>query len=289
MEDHKEEFTIVKMCKVLKVSRSGYHQWIRRRNRSEWSEKTRKQKELEEAIVRSFQQSYETYGSPRVQRDLLDWGFEVSVRKVAKMMHALGLKASQPKKFIVTTDANHDSPVYPNVLKDKKVKADRPNQVWVADLTYIWTKESWLYQASIIDAYTKKNVGTAFATHMRKELPMEALQLAIDAEQPPPGLIHHSDRGSQYCSNDYRKLLASNKMLGSMSRKGNPYDNAIMESFFATLKKDWIYRQKYKTVTEAIQAIHHYLYAFYNTRRRHSALGYLSPKQYEQHYKESVT
>jgi putative transposase len=195
-------------------------------------------------------------------------------------MNQLGLKATPTEKYVVTTDSNHTLHIYPNLV-NRQFNITKPNRVWVADITYIWTMEGWLYLASIMDLYSRKIIGWSLDSHMRKELPLQALENALNSREVSDKLIHHSDRGSQYCSNDYVDKLRDSEIQISMSRKGDPYDNACIESFHATLKKELVYRTKYKTRAEARKAIANYIISFYNERRRHSTIGYLSPNVYE--------
>ena len=184
-------------------------------------------------------------------------------------MREMGLKATQKEKFVVTTDSDHDLKIYPNIL-NRQFNVEEPNQVWVTDITYIWTLEGWVYLASVMDLFSRKIVGWSLADHMKKELVIQALNMAIIQRQPGKELIHHSDRGSRYCSHDYIDILKEKEMNISMSKKGDPYDNACIESFHATIKKDLIYRRRFKTKEEAIKAVNYYISSFYNARRKHS-------------------
>lgn len=270
------------MCKVLNVSPSGYYKWLNKQS-SPLTEREEKRVEIEQKIAKSYHHSYGTYGSPRVHDDLIEWGYIISQKTVARMMKEMGLKAIEKEKFIVTTDSSHDFKTYPNQL-NRQFNVDEPNEVWVADITYIWTLEGWVYLSSVMDLFSRKIVGWSLASHMKKELTIQALNMALVTRQPGKGLLHHSDRGSQYSSQDYIDILKENEMTISMSRKGDPYDNACIESFHATLKKDLIYRRRFKTRAEAITAINYYISSFYNARRKHSTLGNLSPTQFERKY-----
>lgn len=279
IEEHQNEFRVVKMCEVLKVSKSGYYKWI---DEKEKRKRIYEKKEKTNQLIRlCFLESYRTYGSPRITEDLKAQGVRVCERTIGKRMKEMGLRATFEAPYIVTTDSNHQNPIYPNLLK-RNFMADAPNTVWVTDITYIWTMQGWLYLASVMDLFSRKIVGWSIGVTMKKELTLEALKQAIMLREPGEGLVHHSDRGSQYCSNEYNELLNERKMKGSMSRKGDPYDNACIESFHATIKKELIYRYKWETREGAIKAIRHYINQFYNTRRRHSTLGYLSPVDFEQ-------
>ncbi|MEI4772032.1 IS3 family transposase [Psychrobacillus sp. FJAT-51614] len=281
MEKYQHEFRVVKMCEVLEVSSSGYYKWLR----DNWKrDQINKEKEkINQKINLCFIESHGTYGSPRITRELQEHGISLCERTVGKRMREMGLRATPETPYIVTTDSNHKHFIYPNLL-ERRFMVDAPNVAWVTDITYIWTIQGWLYLASVMDLFSRKIVGWSIGTDMKKELPLAALQQAIMVRDPGEGLIHHSDRGAQYCSNDYTNLMLERKMRGSMSRKGDPYDNACIESFHATIKKELIYRYQWETREGAIKAIGHYINGFYNTRRRHSTLGYLSPVDFEQTY-----
>lgn len=274
----------MKMCKVLEVSTSGYYKWIE--EKEDRKSKHEEKEKLDQLIRQCFIESLETYGSPRITLELKARGIPVCERTIGKRMKEMELRATPKTPYVVTTDSNHKYPIYPNLL-ERQFMVDTPNTVWVTDITYIWTMQGWLYLASVMDLFSRKIVGWSIAATMKKELPLEALKQAIMWREPGEGLIHHSDRGSQYCSNEYTELLTESKMKGSMSRKGNPYDNACIESFHATIKKELIYRYKWETREGAIKAIRHYIDQFYNTRRRHSTLGYVSPVDFEQAYTKS--
>lgn len=274
------------MCRVLKVSKSGYYKWLNHKDNLD-SEKEESRKKIENKIIKSYHESGGTYGSPRVHDDLIEWGYTISQKTVARIMRKLGLRAIPEEKYVVTTDSNHALPIFPNLL-EQKFTAEEPNQVWVADITYIWTLEGWVYLSTIMDLFSRKIVGWSMDSTIKKELPLKALNRASVTRQPDKGFIHHSDRGSQYCSNRYVEVLQDAEAQISMSRKGNPYDNACIESFHATIKKDLIYRRRFKSRTEAIRAINHYISSFYNERRKHSTLGYCSPNKFERnHYSKN--
>lgn len=267
------------MCRVMKVSTSGYYKWLNK----ETSPLTKEEKYkmvTTQKIIQSFHESYGTYGSPRVHKDLLEWGYPLSQKTVANRMQALHLRATYSRKYVTTTDSNHESPVYPNLLK-RRFYAEEPNQVWVADITYIQTKEGWVYLASIMDLFSRKIIAWETADHMKVDLVLLALKKALLVRRPNKGFIHHSDRGAQYCSKEYIEILKNYGCQISMSKKGDPYDNACIESFHATIKKEMIYRQKFTTKQAAFKAVNGYISNFYNERRKHSTLGYRSPNQYE--------
>lgn len=202
-------------------------------------------------------------------------------------MKEMGLSASPKEKFVITTDSNHDMKIYPNLL-NRQFQTERPNQVWVTDITYIWTLEGWVYLSSVMDLFSRKIVGWHMGGRMKKEMPIQALNMAITLRQLGEGLIHHSDRGSQYCSKEYTDILKTNGIQISMSRKGDPYDNACIESFHATIKKDLIYRRRFETRAEAMRTINYYISSFYNERRKHSTLSYCSPNQFEREYQQTT-
>lgn len=274
------------MCKVLEVSKSGYYKWLDNKDKI-FPEKEAYKKEIQQKIKKSFHESGGTYGSPRVHDDLVEWGYTISQKTVARMMQELGLRATPEERYVVTTDSNHDLHIYPNLL-NREFNVEEPNRVWVADITYIWTLEGWVYLSTVMDLFSRKIVGWSMDSNMKKELPLKSLNMAILRRQPTKDLIHHSDRGSQYCSNKYVKVLKGLEAQISMSRKGDPYDNACIESFHATIKKDLIYRRRFKTREEAIKAINYYISSFYNERRKHSTLGYCSPNNFERKYQIEI-
>ena len=276
------------MCIVLGVSKSGFYRWLNHQNNDHRSEKETYKKELRKKIKKSFYESMGTYGSPRVHDDLVEWGYIVSRKTVARMMKKMGLKATPRERYVVTTDSNHNLNIYPNLIK-RQFNVAEPNKVWAADITYIWTIEGWIYLATIMDLFSRKIVGWSLDSNMKKQLTLQALNRALELRRPQPSdeLIHHSDRGSQYCSKEYIDLLNEQEIRVSMSRQGDPYDNACIESFHANLKKDLVYRRRFKTRAEAVQAINHYISAIYNERRKHSTLGYCSPNKFERDYQNS--
>ncbi len=267
------------MCEVLEVSRSGFYAW-RKRSQSRRAERQRK-------LVSEMQQIHsdrdmKNYGSPRMQQELAARGHEVSKNTVAKLMRDHGIRAASSRKFRVTTDSGHSLPVAENVL-DRQFEQESADRVWLADITYVWTREGWLYLACVLDAFSRKIVGWSMSERMTKELVLDALRMAVGRRCPQPGeLLHHSDRGSQYASEAFQKWLRDENITCSMSRKGNCWDNAMMESFFATLKKERIHLEEYATRNEARASVFDYIERFYNRTRRHSALGFQSPDQFEQ-------
>lgn len=255
---------------------SGYYAW---KKRPESARKQENQRIVDEIKV-IHRQSRETYGSPRIHVDLGEKGIVCSEKRVARLMKSHQIAAKRKRKFVVTTDSRHALPVAENQL-NQEFSASKPNEKWVTDITYVWTREGWLYLAVVLDLYSRKVIGWAMDQSMERRLVMNALQMALLARRPEKGLLLHSDRGSRYASNDYQQILKDNKITCSMSRKGNCYDNAVMESFFATLKQELVYHRQYQTRNEAKQDIFEYIQVWYNRKRRHSALGYLSPEQFE--------
>lgn len=282
MAAHRGEFSIVGMCEALGVSKSGYYNWLTTKERG-LTETQQSRENLKIDITHSFHQSFGTYGAPRIKKDMEEAGYNVSEKTVGRLMAELGLYACKQKNFVITTDSDHAYPVSRNLLR-QNFKVKKPNQVWVSDLTYIWTSEGWVYLSSVMDLYSRKIIGWEVTDHMRTEGPLAALEMAILFRNPGSNLIHHSDRGSQYASNKYRDKLESIKAKSSMSRCGNPYDNACMESFFATLKKEWVYRHSFRTKEEATHKINLFISSFYNSVRRHSNNAYLSPDNFEYRY-----
>lgn len=276
IDAEKATVPIQRACRLLAVSQSGFYAWKRR----EPSRRQRQDMVLLAHIRAEFKTSSETYGSPRMTAELKEGGFSVGRHRVARLMRDNGLKALQKRRFKKTTDSDHKGPIAPNIL-DQDFTATGPNQKWGVDISYVWTAEGWLYLAIVLDLYSRRIIGWAVSDRLKKDLALTALRRAIAIRRPPKGVIHHSDRGSQYCSNDYQKLLASYGFIASMSGKGNCYDNAMVETVFKTLKSELIWRAVFKTRCAAETAIGHYIDAFYNPKRRHSALGFNSPIQFE--------
>ena len=264
-------------CAVLDVSTSGYYAWKNRKA----SPRQQRDLLLLAHVRAQFLNSNETYGSPRMHVELKEEGIEVGLHRVARIMQENGLKARQKTRFKKTTDSDHGGPVAPNLL-DQNFTADGPNEKWGVDISYVWTAEGWLYLAIVLDLFSRKIVGWAISDRMKRGLAMEALRRAIVLRKPLPGLIHHSDRGSQYCSHDYRRLVSDHGLIASMSGRGNCYDNAMVETVFKTIKTELIWRTSYTSRWQATKAIGEYIEGFYNPRRRHSSLGYTSPVEFEQ-------
>ena len=283
IEVEKAWFPVTMMCRVLEVSRAGFYAWRRRPEAVRVVEDRR----LAVEVASIHAESRQRYGSPRVHAELRERGKKTSRKRVARLMRQQGLRARHKRRFRTTTDSAHEFPVAPNRLK-RKFEVDAPNTAWVTDITYIWTREGWLYLAVILDLFSRRVVGWAMSEKITRQLALAALTMALSRRQPPRGLIHHSDRGSQYASSEYRRLLAANNIVCSMSRRGDCWDNAVAESFFSTLKLELVYESDWAIRAEARPAIFEYLEAFYNRERRHSSLGYLSPVAFERHHEESL-
>jgi putative transposase len=277
IEEHRSVFRVEKMCKVLEVSRSGYYKW---RN-TPASEREQRRNELGERIQYHYEDSQGIYGSPKITHLLRDEGYTVCEKTVARIMQEKGLRSITAKNFrVTTTDSNHDLPVAPNLL-NQNFTTYAPNTVWVTDITYIRTRQGWLYLACVLDLFTRMIVGWALADRMTVDLVTAALDAAYRNKHPKSGLIHHSDRGSQYASAEYREKLTEYGMIPSMSRKGNCYDNACIESFHSLLKRELVYQTRFFTKEEARQKIYWYIEFWYNRKRIHSSIRYLSPIRFE--------
>lgn len=265
------------MCRVLDVSVSGYYAF---RDRPKCARQQRAE-QLTQKIEVIHSQTKQRYGSPRIHAELQASGERCCVNTVAKLMREAGIQAYSPKGFRPkTTDSDHQSPVAPNHL-DRQFEATGPDQIWLADITYVGHIEGWLYLAAVEDIYSRRIVGWSMDTTMTSRLVVDALEMAICHRLPSEGLLAHSDRGSQYASDHYRRLLSKHGITCSMSRRGNCWDNAPMESFFASLKKELVHREKFASVEEAKASLFEYIEVFYNRQRRHSALGYRSPEEFE--------
>jgi transposase InsO family protein len=283
MKEHEEQFQIGIMSRVLRVSRSGYYSW---RSRPE-SERAQENEKLLERIKAIHKKSRRTYGSPRVHRQLAKDGESCGKGRVARLMRRAGIRAKQKRKFRVTTDSKHNFPVAENRL-NRQFAVSTPNTVWTADITYIPTQEGWLYLSAVMDLYSKGIAGWSMAERMEAGLVKDALRMAQARRNPARGLLHHSDRGSQYASADYQKLLRDYGMQVSMSRKGDCWDNAPMESFFHTLKTELTHHKQYQTREEAKRDIFEYIEVFYNRERLHSSLGYISPLEFEAQFQTAA-
>ena len=272
----KEDFPVQRLCQVLGVSQSGYFAWKSRPA----SPRQREDLVLLAHIRAAFVLSNETYGSPRMTREVQDGGLNVGRRRTARLMRENGLKAWQKRRFKRTTDSHHAWPVAPNLI-EQNFSAERPNQKWNADISSVWTSEGWLYLAIILDLFARRVVGWAVSDRLHKKLALEALRKTLAIRQPGKDLIHHSDRGSQYCSTAYQAELRKHGIQISMSGRGNCYDNSVVETFFKTLKSELVWRTVFQTRAEAKDAIGRYIDGFYNPVRRHSTLDFVSPVQFE--------
>lgn len=274
MEKHLDMFKVKKMTKVLGVSRSGYYAWRTRRP----SARQQDNEQLLEHIWDAHKRSRSLYGSPRITAELNDQGMRCSKNRVARIMRDNRIQAEVRKKFKKnTTDSRHNYALAANLLIERK----QTEGVWAADITFIPTFEGWLYVSAVMNVRSRRIIGLSMSEQLSQELTAAALKDAVRRQKPPEGLIHHSDRGRQYASYVYQDLLKRYGMRASMSRSGNCYDNAFMESFFGTLKREWVHERRYRTRQEARLSIFEYVEVFYNRIRRHSALGYRSPEQYE--------
>ena len=277
IDRHRDEYAVGVLCRVLDVSKSGYYAWRGR----PISIRIRQDQQLSAQIRQVHQKSKGRYGAPRVHAELRAQGQRCGRKRVARLMRQAGLRGRGQRKYRVTTNSEHAQPVAENLVL-RQFGVETPNTVWAADMTYVWTREGWLYLAVVIDLHSRRVVGWSMSERMTTNLPLAALQMAYERRRPPPGLLHHSDRGSQYASRAYRLALDHMAMTCSMSRKGDCWDNAVVESFFASLKREEVAETVYATRQEARSALFTYLEVFYNRERRHSSLGYLSPAEFEQ-------
>lgn len=274
---HKKTWPVDRMCRVFGVKRNGYYRFQRRlRERADDPRHTDRLEWVKKIAAASDQ----TYGSRRMKRALTVLGYPVSRQKARKLMKEVGVQVRCRKKYKVTTKSQHQQPVFDNLL-NRQFAVEQPDQVYAADVTYLWTQEGWLYLAVVIDLCSRKVVGWSMSSRMKAQLVCDALTMALWQRRPPAGLIHHSDRGSQYASKQFRQLLAANGLRGSMSRKGNCWDNAVVESFFGSLKQERVQWRNYQSRLEAQHDVLNYIAMFYNPYRLHSYLGYKSPNQYE--------
>ena len=276
IRDHAIDYPVKLLCRMLNVQRSAYYDWRDRPGKVITPEEL----SLRRRMKQLFAASRDSLGSRMMMKNLREEGFEIGRDKTRRLMKALKLKVKQKRKYKVTTDSKHNFPVAKNVL-DRDFSPSAPNQAWGTDITYFWTQEGWIYLAVVIDLYSRRVVGWSIDRRMKKALVMRALMMAANLRKPPPGLIHHSDRGSQYASHDYQKLLKQHGMICSMSRKGNCWDNAPVESFFSSLKREWTGDRWYRTRQEAIADVREYVAVYYNSKRLHSTLGYTTPMNYE--------
>ena len=264
------------MCRVLSVCTSGFYMWRRNPGSKRESDNVR----LVTHIKAVHKESRKTYGSPRIHAELCSRGIRCGKNRVARLMKQRGIQARHRRKFKATTDSNHHLPVHDNLL-NRTFGVSAPNMSWAADITYIWTREGWLYLAVILDLFSRKIIGWSMKERLEKQLVIDAFIMALGHRKPVASLLHHSDRGSQYASKEYQALLERAGMSCSMSRKANCWDNAVVESFFSTLKREWVQGKRYRTRSEARADVFYYIETWYNRKRRHSTLGYLSPTEFE--------
>lgn len=279
IDEHRSVWPLPVMCRILEVSKSGYFAW---KNRPD-SAKEKSDRVLAEKIATIHSEHRSVYGSPRIHQVLKENGFQVSRKRVARLMKELGISAKRCRRRVITTDSKHDLPIADNLL-ERNFGADAPDKKWATDITYIETGEGFLYLAAIEDLWSRRIVGWAMEATMDRSLVLSALEMALGRRNPEPGMIHHSDRGSQYASKDYRQMLVDQGIQVSMSRRGDCYDNAMIESFWHTLKNELVYRTNFKTHQEAKDAIFEYIEVFYNRKRRHSSIGYQSPESFEKEF-----
>jgi transposase InsO family protein len=276
MEEYRSSFRVEKMCRVFGVSKSGYYAWKHKSR----GDRARENEQLIEKIKTIYTLHRSVYGSPRITQELRAHGLSCGKNRVARLMKCNGIKAKTVKRYRVTTNSDHKLSVAPNLV-NREFVADNRDRLWVSDISYIGTKEGWLYLAVIIDIFSRQVVGWAMSDRLKDDLTVNALRQAITRRNPLPGLIFHSDRGIQYAGRRFRRFLRYHGAIQSMSGKGNCYDNAVAESFFHTLKTELVYLERYDTRSQARQSIFEYIEVFYNRIRRHSALGYRSPLEYE--------
>ncbi len=276
VEHRRYQYPVTLMCRVLNVSKSGYYAW---RTRSE-SSRAKTDREVTKVLIHLHAESDGIYGSPKMRLELKDEGYHCGKHKVARLMRLAGLRGCPKRRFRVTTKQDPSHPIAINLL-EQDFEAQAPNQIWASDITYISTNQGWLYLAIVMDLYSRRIVGWSMNRRMSRHLAIDALLMAIGDRQPPTTLIHHSDRGSQYTSDDFRDELVKHNIQCSMSGRGNCYDNAVVESFFGILKRERVNRVRYRTREEAKADVFEYIECFYNRKRRHGYLGNISPVAFE--------
>jgi len=281
--ENRDSFPIARMCRTLGVSPSGYYAWRKRKP----SPRSQRREQIAQAAVEAYQQSHGVYGYRKVHDDLIDQEIECCRETVRKIMREEGLFSRTKRKFVVTTDSQHAMPVAENLL-DRQFEATGPNQKWAADITYLATAEGWLYLAVVMDLFSRRIIGWSMSDSLQSQLVLDALMMATAARQPGDDLLHHSDRGSQYASDAFQELLRRHTISCSMSRKGNCWDNAPVESFFGKLKTEWVHGKTYPTRQAAETDVFKYIELFYNRKRKHAALGYLSPVDFENSTKSEL-
>lgn len=283
IKEHQEQFSLCALCRVMGVCRSGFYAWRKR----EKSARQLQNESLTEQIQAAHEESDTTYGSPRIYAELKAAGIACSQKRIARLMRLAQIRAVLPKRFVVTTQCDPRLPVAENLL-DRMFGAEKPDTRWTADITYIWTGQGWLYLAVILDLFSRRIVGWAMRQTLDRSLVLSALEMAIAGRNPHKDLICHSDRGSQYASGEYQQRLEEAGIVCSMSRRGNCWDNAPTESFFASLKKELVYRTRFETIEQARAAIFAWIEVWYNRKRRHSTLGYLSPEAFERQQQQKA-
>lgn len=276
VKENQKSWSIGLQCRVLQVSRPGYYAWSKRAT----SQREQANKILDEKILGIFKYHKSRYGSPRITEELKDQGEQVNHKRVEKRMKTLEIRAKQAKKFKCTTDSNHDKPIAKNLL-EQDFSATAPNQKWVGDITYVWTQSGWLYLAVVLDLYSRQVIGWSMSPRINKKLVCDALTMALWRRHFPKDVIVHTDRGSQYCSKRYQQLIKDNHLVCSMSGRGNCYDNAVAESYFHSLKVECLHGQHFVDRPSAQKEIFEYIEIYYNQQRKHSALGYKTPSQFE--------
>lgn len=283
IEQHQKVFKVSRMCQVFGVSRSGFYEWARRPE----SAHRQADRQVGVAVKQAFEDSRQNYGTRRIQQVLNDGGQRVSRPRIGRLMREQGLRCQTRRKFRATTNSYHSLPVAPNHL-DRQFQVAQPDRAYVGDITYVATQEGWLYLAVFLDLFSRQVVGWAMSERMTADLVINALQMACWRRWPGPGVLVHSDRGSQYASGDFQKLLKARGFVCRMSRKANGWDNAPAESFFHTLKTELIYQRRFATREQAQQEIFEYIEVFYNRQRKHSTLGYRTPIEFEQQYRKTA-
>ena len=276
IRDHSQRWPVVHLCRLLEVQRSAYYGWREQPGKVIAVQELAMRRRMKEL----FMASRSSLGSRTMMKNLRQEGFEIGREWTRRLMQRLNLQVKQKRKYQVTTDSKHQLPVAQNVL-NREFSPLAPNQAWGTDITYLWTQQGWIYLAVVIDLYSRRVVGWCMDRRMQKALVIRALLMAVNLRKPPAGLIHHSDRGSQYASHAYQKLLQQNGMICSMSRKGNCWDNAPVERFFSSLKREWTGHRLYRTRLEAMADVREHVAVYYNSRRLHSTLGYTTPMDYE--------
>ena len=271
----KEEFSINQMCQILGISRSGYYHWVNQRDLFNCQEQA-----LRQNIQRAFKESRKSYGSPRIYRQLKSEGVRCGRHRIARFMHEDGLIARKRRQYKKPVSLQRGQALADNIL-DRKFDVKVKDSVWACDVSYFWTQTGWLHLAIVMDLYSRRIIGWSMDTQIDKELTQDALQMALINREPQKTIVHHSDQGKEYTNNDYQALLKQENMVVSMSRKANCHDNAVVESFFKTIKAELARKIKFKTPQEAKSAIFEYIEVFYNRKRMHSTLGYLSPMEFE--------